>query len=289
MTIGACAVVAGGCRYLSPLDPEGDGRAAAEPYCACATASTRNQIDAYDRFQREFDSRKFTKRRAAQDELVEMLKAPEAEAERCLANANAAHERLRRQFIDDRAASDRFETIVSAARSQCPGSRAIELSERRAASEKRLMSIADDSVNASALLSAHGHGGYRLTTDADRNWDKYEFDTFVTPGRAASPQYPFAVRGDFDGDGREDFALDVVETASRSARLALVWGHGGVMFLDNELCSAMSLVEPKELKSHWEARPLKLSTHAIEINCYEKSSYLLYWDGNGFRRYQLTD
>jgi len=140
-----------------------------------------------------------------------------------------------------------------------------------------------------ALSDKYGTA-YHVVTDMDINWDKYDLDNFVKPGRKKSEYYPYVVKGDFDGDGTSDLAAVVKNTANGMVQLAIVWGGDkGIQFYNGQICPVISLVTPKEFKSHWQSTPLNLRTDAILVECYEKSAWILYWNGYSFQQYWLSD
>ena len=107
---------------------------------------------------------------------------------------------------------------------------------------------------------------------------------------------PFYLTGDFDGDGKLDFAVQVVRGESKgilfclsSQRIPLLVGAGSSVVWPSTQkwrFDAWSIV-PKESKAV--SRPAKASHDAILLDVKETANGLLYWDGATFRWKQLSD
>lgn len=146
-----------------------------------------------------------------------------------------------------------------------------------------------ESVMNAALSSEFGHK-YRVVTDNDSGLSEYDFDNFVAPARKKFPYYPYIVIGDFDGDKVSDLAAEVRNTENGYERLAVLWGSSSKLtFYDGQLCSAISFLPANEWRSHWEEAAITLPADAIQVTCFEKSAWLLYWDGRAFQQYWLSD
>jgi hypothetical protein len=164
-----------------------------------------------------------------------------------------------------------------------------ELAAARALSSVPTPSAGPEFRMNAALASAFGVR-YRVMTDDESHWDKYVFDTFIKPRREKSKYYPFIVIGDFDGDKVSDVAALVRNTDNNYLRLGVLWGRSGELtFYDGQLCEGISFTPANEWKSHWEKAAITLPSDAITVICYEKSSWLLYWNGRAFQQYWMTD
>jgi hypothetical protein len=107
---------------------------------------------------------------------------------------------------------------------------------------------------------------------------------------------PFYVSGDFDGDGRLDFAVQVVRSDTKgilvclsSRRIPLLVGAGSALVWSSNQkwrFNAWSVV-PKDSKNvSW---PANAKGDAILLDVKEAANGLLYWDGTALRWKQLSD
>jgi hypothetical protein len=148
----------------------------------------------------------------------------------------------------------------------------------------------DPESRMNAALATEFGTRYRVVTDDETKWDKYVFDTFIKPERQKFKYYPFLVIGDFDGDKISDLAALVRNTDNNYLRLAVLWGSSGrLTFYDGQLCEGIAFTPANEWKSHWEKAAITLPADAITVHCFEKSSWLLYWNGRSFQQYWMTD
>ncbi len=107
---------------------------------------------------------------------------------------------------------------------------------------------------------------------------------------------PFYLSGDFDGDGRLDFAVQVLRGKAKgilvclsSRKTPLIVGAGSSLIWpasEKWRFDAWSIV-PKE--STDVSRPSKAKHDAILLDVKETANGLLYWDGSALRWEQLSD
>ena len=118
-----------------------------------------------------------------------------------------------------------------------------------------------------------------------------------SPGLAINGDMnPFYLTGDFDGDGKLDFAVQVVRGESKgilvclsSRKTPVIVGAGSSLLWPSAQkwrFDAWSII-PKE--STEVSRPPKAKHDAILLDVKETASGLLYWDGTTVRWEQLTD
>jgi len=107
---------------------------------------------------------------------------------------------------------------------------------------------------------------------------------------------PFYLSGDFNGDGKLDFAVQVLRSGSKGIVFCLanskdpfLLGAGSSLVFpakDRWRFDAWSII-PKENKSL--SRPAKARYDAILLDIKETANGLLYWDGSRMQWFQLED
>jgi hypothetical protein len=218
-----------------------------------------------------------------------MLVPANAEADRCRARAQATVEKLRERYVPNMDDAGKFQYALDARRNSCTDANVAGLQELNRQLFAKYEAIPDLEAEVNAALAAQFGAKYRVVTDKDRGWDAYSFEHFVLPNRKTFEYYPYIVKGDFDGDRVADLAAEVINTENNYHRLAFVWGDGRLTFYDGQLCSAISFLPANEWKSHWEATAVHLAADAIMVECFEKSAWILYWDGHAFQQYWMSD
>ena len=114
---------------------------------------------------------------------------------------------------------------------------------------------------------------------------------------------PSVIRGDFDGDGHDDYALLVVEKQSRKRGLLIVFADGRTVVAGAGRAVMYGAARAADLNfDEWELhrkrdpvesgeeqKPLTLHADALLVSYHESASGLFYWDGKSIRWYQQGD
>lgn len=142
-------------------------------------------------------------------------------------------------------------------------------------------------------LRAAGADSLELTTDTVAAWPKDVFDYFIAAKRAKDPDYPYIATGDFNGDGLTDHAALVKHTGKPVYEIAVISGDSTDKNRirswkeDIDIC-AISLYPKGELAG-MDQPPVKMRGDGINVEYYEKASFVIYWDGKEFRRTYTGD
>lgn len=125
-----------------------------------------------------------------------------------------------------------------------------------------------------------------------------------TPDVAVSCRLkPSVIEGDFDGDGRPDYAVLVTQQASEKRGFLMVFGSGRTVVAGaGRLVKYGGVTSPDlnfdEWELHIKSRPvesaeyqeiLKLHGDALLVSYHESASGLFYWKGKRIRWYQQGD
>ena len=134
------------------------------------------------------------------------------------------------------------------------------------------------------------------------------FDRFSLSDRVN----PFYLRGDFDGDGQQDYAVLVTDQKSKKSAMVIclsshksadVLGKSGRMIRVGTKSDGYDL-EDFDWMDAWQVHPRiapipselndastvgKMVGEGIRVERTEAASALVYWDGTNFRWYQLSD
>lgn len=155
-------------------------------------------------------------------------------------------------------------------------------------------------------LLARGVVAQSLTVqelNAVPDWAKrvIERPAFTTGYELAGHLNPFCQRGDFDGDGKLDFAVFIRERSSGKIGIALIHHATGALYIvgagkpgfhgdDYAWVDAWSVFDKDVVpQGADEGPPPKLKGDALLIFKTEAASAILWWTGRGYRWYQQGD
>ena len=138
-------------------------------------------------------------------------------------------------------------------------------------------------------VAAAAGGDWRVVTDSIAQWPKDVFDYFIKGKRKDSPHYPYITSGDFNGDGKADTAFLIVNESRKNYQLAISLSNGKIIFWKEDIDLTAISTFPKAELTSFEGEKIKMKADGIEVEYFEKASFVLYWNGTAFKRIQTGD
>jgi hypothetical protein len=144
----------------------------------------------------------------------------------------------------------------------------------------------------SSILNAHMNE-WVLASDSNTSWQKDEFDYFVVPKRKTDPDYPYLAKGDYDADGKVDVAALVKKRSGPQFELLIISDyqsaapHFSTYKEDIDLCAITTY--PRETLTGINGEKVKMKGDGIGVEYFEKSSFVVYWNGKGYKRVWTGD
>ncbi len=143
------------------------------------------------------------------------------------------------------------------------------------------------------LLLARPGRKWHVLTDKQAKWEKHDFEYFLTAGRKKDPNYPFIIKGDFNGDNKMDYAAivtnDEVSYENLVTRIAILPADGNIVFIDEfSFSHSLLTLTPKSsiIGGHDEKddnKKIKVKNDTIEVNNQDAGGYYIYWNGTAFK------
>lgn len=134
---------------------------------------------------------------------------------------------------------------------------------------------------------------WHVLNDKEATWMKDAFDYFIVSKRKEFPNYPYITSGDFNADGKQDTAAVVTDSLKTKYRIAILLAENKILFWDEDILedAAISTVPRSEIVGGDEkkTKKIKLKGEGINIEYFEKASFVLYWDRSSFKRIQTGD
>ncbi len=87
---------------------------------------------------------------------------------------------------------------------------------------------------------------WRVVNDSISNWPKDVFDYFIAGKRKENPDYPYIAKGDYNVDGKADYAALVVNDKRDKYRIAILLDTTKVVIWEDDVQGAAISTNPKE-------------------------------------------
>jgi len=274
-------------------DPTSDGKNVAMAQCDCQEKYLRAEINALQDFNNNFETYKFKSRQIANAAIDTLVTPASIDYRKCIEKTDSIHKKLNEKYAIDKDQKEKFDYAFNAQKELCNNNKQeLLLDELNKLARGQINTIIGLTEKIDKIL-AHQYGNrFRVLTDTNNNFEKYEMDQFVKPERKNNEYYPYIVNGDFDGDGFMDYAALVQDRQVRQyllSRLAIVWGNDNSIEINNEACSAIDLFKGNITVEGIDEAPIYVKNDAIGVECFEKSSWVLYWDGSSFQKIWTSD
>ena len=274
-------------------DPIKDGKKVAIDKCDCVDEYQRAKINTLQDFTQKFDTYKFKSRQVAKATLDTLMTTLSKNYQKCLEKTDSIHKKLIEKYAIDKGEKEKFDFAFNAQKEFCNNTQREQLlDELDKLAQKQINTIIGLSEKIDRLLATQYGNRYLVLTDSNNDFEKYEMDQFIKPERKNNEYYPYVVNGDFNGDGFMDNAALVQDRRERgyfSSRLAIIWGDDNSMEINDEGCSAIYLSKGGRTIQGMDEAPTYIKNDAIGVVCFEKSSWILYWDGTTFKKVWTGD
>lgn len=130
---------------------------------------------------------------------------------------------------------------------------------------------------------------WRVVNDSISNWPKDVFDYFIAGKRKENPDYPYIAKGDFNVDSKADYAVLVVNNKRDKYRIAILLDTTKIIIWEDDVQGAAIATNPKEDIGSIDGKVVKLKGEGINVEFFEKSSWVLYWTGSSFKKIWTGD
>ncbi len=152
----------------------------------------------------------------------------------------------------------------------------------------------EEAVN--ELLKAKFENKWHVVNDKEAKWMKDAFEYFIVPKRKENPNYPYITKGDFNGDGKADMAAVVTDSTRSSYQVAIILGPDDIKFWDEDIMidAALTTIAKSEVISipnegNEKVKKIKMKTDGINVEYFERASFVVYLDKDTFKRIQTGD
>ena len=143
------------------------------------------------------------------------------------------------------------------------------------------------------MLKSKFENKWHVLNDMEANWMKDAFDYFIVPKRKAIPNYPYITNGDYNADGKADMAAVVTDSSKNNFRIAILFGKDNIQLWEEDIMidAALSTIPNSTIEGMdgEKIKKIKLKGDGINVEYFEKASFVLYWDKSSFKRIQTGD
>ena len=122
---------------------------------------------------------------------------------------------------------------------------------------------------------------------------KDSLDYFIVPKRKVDPNYPYITRGHLNGNNKPDIASVVTDSIKKKFRIAIFLGQDNIKIWDEDIMidAALSTIPKSTIEGMdgEKTKKIKLKGDGINVEYFEKASFVIYWSGTDFKRIQTGD
>ena len=162
--------------------------------------------------------------------------------------------------------------------------------------EKPSVYTAPDEEAVNELLKVKFENKWHVLNDKEAKWIKDAFDYFIIPKRKETPNYPYITKGDFNGDGKADMAAVVTDSTKTRYQVAIILGPDNIKFWEEDIMvdAALTTITKSEIISipneeNEKIKKIKMKVDGINVEYFERASFVVYWDKSSFKRIQTGD
>lgn len=138
------------------------------------------------------------------------------------------------------------------------------------------------------LISKKLGSSFEILNDKSVKWDDYVFKNFILPKRTKTPMYPYFVSGDFNGNGKVDFAVLIANRQRTNYKVAFFLDNGKTYDWDVESHMGISLF-PKQNFTNYEGVTVNLKGDGVQVMRFESYAFLIYWNGKKLETISTAD
>jgi hypothetical protein len=144
-------------------------------------------------------------------------------------------------------------------------------------------------IDLNEQLKAKFSNQWHIVNDSDAKWPRDEFDYFIAPKRKTDPDYPYIATGDFNADGKPDHAALVTDDTKTKYQIAILLSSDNIVFWKEDIDLTAISTLPKTELTGIDDKKAKMEGDGINVEYFEKSSFVLYWNGAAFKRIWTGD
>ncbi len=141
-----------------------------------------------------------------------------------------------------------------------------------------------------SMLQEKFPGKWKIINDSIDNWPVDEFNYFIKDKRKEFPDYPYIATGDYNADNKKDYAALIVNTTNKDEqRIAILLDSDKIIIWNDDVRGAAINTNPKEDIGSIDGKKVKMKSEGINVEFFEKSSWVLYWNGTAFKKLWTSD
>jgi hypothetical protein len=152
------------------------------------------------------------------------------------------------------------------------------------------ITIADlpDEATINSLLKTKFADKWHVLTDKEAGWDKNIYDNNIAEKKKKNPDFPYITKGDFDGDGKVDYAAMVTNYGHTENKIAIITGPDNIViwgedYVGNGTLETFHKADLKGLDNDGNEKQVKMKGDGIRVIVFDVAGYTIYWNGSAFK------
>jgi hypothetical protein len=152
------------------------------------------------------------------------------------------------------------------------------------------LSTADltDEATINNLLKTKFADKWHVLTDKEAGWDKNIYDNNIAGKKKKDPNFPYITKGDFNGDGKIDYAAIVTDNGHTENKIAIIAGAGHIViwgddYVGNGTLETIYNTDLKGVDNDGNEKQVKMKGDGIKVIMFDVGGYTIYWNGSSYK------
>jgi hypothetical protein len=145
-----------------------------------------------------------------------------------------------------------------------------------------------DEATINSLLKTKFADKWHVLTDKEAGWDKNIYDNNIAEKKKKDPDFPYITKGDFNRDGKIDYAALVTDNGHTENKIAIITGPDNIViwgddYVGNGTLETFHKADLKGIDNDGTEKQVKMNGDGIKVIMFDVAGYTIYWNGSSYK------